>query len=201
MFGIEAEQWFSFFKRGVALLADMSTFQFTAGQPAFEKQKQFPRQLQSGNVTGKIHYTRPILIKKAKAANFKGHCVPEQSGMASQNNWALRPTEKGHSFPKKKGIASHRKRAWRPTGTGHVPAWVRSESALLNGETRLSSPACVLVFLFCCSASLIAFSRRWLADPNCPTRKEETKTKEFGEVESEKRERRLNEKTEGQRSG
>ena len=104
MFGIEAEKWFSFFKRGVALLADMSTFHFTAGEPAQEKQKQLPKQLQSGNVTGKIPYTRPILIKKANTARFKGHCVPEQSGTACHNKWALRPTEKGHCVPQEQGM-------------------------------------------------------------------------------------------------
>ena len=68
MLGIETEKWFSFFKRGVELLADMSTFQFTQRVPELENRKQFPKQLQSGNVRGKIPHSRSILIKKAKAA-------------------------------------------------------------------------------------------------------------------------------------
>ena len=54
MFGIESENWFSLFKRGVELLGDMSTFRFTAGLPELDKRKQFPTQLQSGNFKGKF---------------------------------------------------------------------------------------------------------------------------------------------------
>ena len=99
MFGIESENWFSLFKRGVELLADMSTFQFTAGLPELEKRKQFPKQLQSGNVKGKIPHSRSILVKKAQTASFKGHGVPQQLGMASHSKWARCPTEKGQSVP------------------------------------------------------------------------------------------------------
>ena len=60
----------SLFKRGVALLADMSTFQFPATAPAVDSRKQFPRPLQTGSVKGKVPYNRHILVKKAKAATF-----------------------------------------------------------------------------------------------------------------------------------
>ena len=77
----------------------MSTFQFRPRLPELEHTKQFPKQLQSGNVRGKIPHSRSILIKKAKAASFKGQGVPQQLGMASHSKWAGRPTEKGHDVP------------------------------------------------------------------------------------------------------
>jgi hypothetical protein len=101
MFGIKNNQWFSLFKRGVELLADMSTFQFTARGAVLEKRQQSPKQLQSGNVKGKIPYTRSILVKKAKTAIFKGQGVPQQLGKVSHSNWAWRPTEKGRNDPGK----------------------------------------------------------------------------------------------------
>ena len=57
----------------------------------------------------------------------------------------------------------------------------------------------VYVFLFCRSASLIAFSRRWLADLNCPTSQEETKTKEVREDATKKEEKTTNREKKGTR--
>ena len=118
MLGIESEKWFSLFKRGVELLAEMSTFQFSAGEAAFENRKTFAKKLQSGNVKGKISHSRSVLIKKAKAASFKGHGVPQQLGKASHSNWARRPTAFGHGAPQPLGMATHRKWAGRPTEEG-----------------------------------------------------------------------------------
>jgi hypothetical protein len=92
MLGIGAEKWFSLFKRGVELLADMSTFQFSATTPAMESRGQLPRPLQTGNVKGKIPHGRQILVQKAKAASSRR----QHLGMASHNKWAWRPTETGH---------------------------------------------------------------------------------------------------------
>ena len=88
MLGIESEKWFSLFKRGVELLAELSTFQFTTRLPELENRKQFPKQLQFGNVKGKIPHSRSILIKKAKAASFKGQGVPQQMSMTSHRKRA-----------------------------------------------------------------------------------------------------------------
>ena len=123
MFGIESENWFSLFKRGVELLADMSTFQFTAGLPELEKRKQFPTQLQSGNVKGNIPHSRSILVKKAKAADFKGYGVPQRLGSASHSHWAWRATAFGQGGPQQLGKASHRKLTGRSTEKGQgIPA-------------------------------------------------------------------------------
>ena len=55
----------------------------------------------------------------------------------------------------------------------------------------------VHVFLVWPSASLIAFSRRWLADLNCPTSQEETKTKEVREDVTKKEEKTTNREKKG----
>ena len=63
--------------------------------------------------------------QQLQPGSFKGHCVPQQLGMASHSKRALRPTKKGHCVPQKKGIASHSKWTWRPTEKGHgVPVSV-----------------------------------------------------------------------------
>ena len=100
MFDNAGEEWFSLFKRAVELLADMSTFQFSATAPAMGSNKQFPQPLQTGNVKGKVPYKRNILVKKAKAAAFQlGKASHDKMGMVSHNKWAGRPTAKGHGVP------------------------------------------------------------------------------------------------------
>jgi hypothetical protein len=126
MFNIEAENWFSLFKRGVELLADMSTFRFSATAPETTWRQQLPQPLQTGNIKGKLPHSRQILVKKAKATTFQR----QKTGMASLNKWAWRPTDYGHCVPQKMGMASLNKWALRPTETGHcVP-----ESILFGGH-------------------------------------------------------------------
>ena len=90
MFGIDTEKWFSFFRRGVELLADMSTkYQFSDQQVPTSRPKRFGSQK-------KIPYSRAIAIRKAKAAlrsslygggkprhgtfEWAGHCVTNRTG-------------------------------------------------------------------------------------------------------------------------
>ena len=121
MFGIETERWFSLFKRGVELLAEMSTFNVLPRVSSVEKRTQFPWALQAGNARRKVPYGRKILIQKARVAGFRGHGVPYNLGRASHTNWARRPTEIGQGVPQK---LSHSQWALRPRKTGHdVPVW------------------------------------------------------------------------------
>ena len=119
------------FKKGVELLADMSTFQFSTRVPEMECRKQFPQPLETGNVKGNIPYSRQILVKKAKATTINR----QHLGMASLNKWAWRPAKYGHGVPQKMGMASHNKWAGRPTKTGHgVPG-----NILQLGETMVKA--------------------------------------------------------------
>ena len=132
MFDIDGQKWFSLFKRGVELLADMSTFQFSATATTMQSRQQFPQPLQTGNVKGKVPYNRDILLKKAKTAAFQR----QHLGRASHNKWAWRPTEIGHGVPEKSGSS---KWAWRPSKPGHdVPVWT-AENIIQFGSSLVNT--------------------------------------------------------------
>ena len=77
MLGIEPGKWFSLFKRGVELLADMSTFQFTQRVPELENRKQFPKQLQSGKIP-QLNQNADMLTQLNKNSPQQVH--PHQKG-------------------------------------------------------------------------------------------------------------------------
>ena len=136
MLGIGAEKWFSLFKRGVELLADMSTFQFSATTPAMESRGQLPRPLKTGNVKGKISHGRQILVQKAKAASSRR----QHLGMASHNKWAWRPTETGHGVQK---ISSSLEKIWCKSSfpTDATSIWPRRpQIGLLQQQNGTSCP-------------------------------------------------------------
>ena len=115
------EKWFSLFKRGIELLADMSTIHGTKKSEPNVQRKNFPKELQSANTNRRVPCSRTTLIQKTKTKGRQGY--PQHLGMASHNNWAWRPTDKGHGVPRQLDW-SHRTRARCPTGNGpDVPVW------------------------------------------------------------------------------
>ena len=93
MFGIDTRKWFSFFRKGVELLADMSTkWQFNEQQVRGSEPRGFVLQKQ-------IPHSRAIAIKKAQAASRSGRAKPRQGAF----KWAGVPSSTGHGVPNSTG--------------------------------------------------------------------------------------------------
>ena len=127
MFSFYAEQWFSLFKRGIKLLADMSTLHSTTGLPHKAEKRFSPKKPQLGNGP------RNVYFQEAKAAFQRGHGVPRTLGKASHKTWARRPTEPGH------GVQNGFTRNITDLGTKMVTTFFPQANDKLGPQARAAS--------------------------------------------------------------